>query len=98
MKYKILIVVFLSFNFFFGQEEQISNSQSLDSLGVRKKNFSESQESTKGLENYKMPITSYKIISFKRDTTYVDTTLTIQKTILNFCLSLIWVDRMLVWV
>jgi len=79
MKYIILLVFFLSFNFFFGQEDQISKSQSVDSLGVMNKDFSESQEGNKGLENDKMPITSYKIISFKRDTTNIDTTLTIQK-------------------
>lgn len=79
MKYIILIVVFLSFNFFFGQEDQISKSQSSDSLGVMNKDFSESQEVNKVLESDKMPITSYKIISFKRDTTHIDTTLSIQK-------------------
>ncbi|WP_047416444.1 putative porin [Cellulophaga sp. Hel_I_12] len=79
MKYIILIVVFLSINFFFGQEDQISKSQSADSLGVMNKDFSESQEVNKVLESDKMPITSYKIISFKRDTTHIDTTLTLQK-------------------
>ncbi|MDP5231581.1 MAG: putative porin, partial [Cellulophaga sp.] len=79
MRYIILIILLLNFNLFFAQEDEIINTKQSDSLNVKKIDLPKGNEGIKTPENGKMPITSYKIISFNRDTTYVDTTLSIQK-------------------
>jgi hypothetical protein len=80
MRYIFLIILFVNSNLFFGQEnDQLNNSKTTDSLTTKMKDFSKDQDNLNGQENKKMLIDTYKIISFKRDTTYVDTTLSIQK-------------------
>lgn len=62
----------------FAQEDSIPPSKALDTSEIRntRKGFDRKISDT---TSYKITIKDYKIISYQRDTTYLDTTLTIQK-------------------
>lgn len=65
-------------NMGYGQERPNVNEQ-VDSLGVKKNERTFDPEAVARNKKEKPPITDYKIISHTRDTTFLDTTLTIQK-------------------
>lgn len=74
-KYTIFFFCFLFCGFIYAQKtKRLQTIQSSDSSSVGRKNTS-----NKGLKNVDAKIDMYKIISHKRDTTYVDTTLSIHK-------------------
>ncbi len=79
MKYIVLILLsFLSFGVF-GQEKVESQKIKKDSTLSRKTVQPLNPPSKKAQDSVSITIEDYKIISFERDTTYLDTTLTIQK-------------------
>lgn len=77
MRYLLLLLLCLSFNSVIAQERTIPAAKEKDSSQFKKRNAA-----IESAPKSKAPIISikdYKIISFKRDTTYLDTTLSIQK-------------------
>jgi len=79
MKYTVLMVLgFLSLGVF-GQEKEESQEMKKDSTLSRKAVKPLSPPTKKAQDSVSITIEDYKIISFERDTTYLDTTLTIQK-------------------
>jgi len=79
MKYFVFIfLINFSCIQLFAQEDSISPSRALDTSEIRntRRGFDRKIGDT---TSYKITIKDYKIISYRRDTTYLDTTLTIQK-------------------
>ncbi|MFS4494489.1 putative porin [Maribacter sp. 2308TA10-17] len=76
MRYILLVVFLLTANYVFTQDKPSAPTQKLDTLSKSKK---EGKKRIEKSEPPKITIKDYKIISFARDTTYLDTTLTIQK-------------------
>ncbi|WP_431137189.1 putative porin [Psychroserpens mesophilus] len=76
LKYVFLVFCFLLFSeFIFAQKiNKLQNIQNIDSSDVNRKSTS-----NKGLKNEDATIEQYKIISRKRDTTFLDTTLSVHK-------------------
>lgn len=85
MTKKFLIIIFLFFSLIaIAQKKQISNKSKPDNVGATDSNSSKDKESTdtKSATNKKPPkaaIDLYRVITLDRDTTYIDTSLTIQK-------------------
>ncbi|WP_298498231.1 putative porin [uncultured Algibacter sp.] len=90
IKYKKTLHVFLIFNFLLVvtnisaqvlPQKRDFSKESIDTKSIKDSISAKSKESTsiKNLKNTKAKITDYLIISHKRDTTYLDTTLTIEK-------------------
>ncbi|MGB3144755.1 MAG: putative porin [Maribacter sp.] len=79
MKYIVLILLsFFSFGVY-GQEKGESQKMKKDSTLSRKTVQPLNPPGKKAQDSASVTIKDYKIISFERDTTYLDTTLTIQK-------------------
>ncbi len=80
MKYLLLLLfVFLSTSLF-SQEDSIPPAKKLDStLVMMQKKGKSKEKKDKQKDEIVITIKDYKIISFARDTTFLDTTLTIQK-------------------
>ena len=76
MKYILLVLLFFTSSMILGQERMQRREKKSDSL-------SENAKPNKPIDKLKdsvaITIKDYKIITFERDTTYLDTTLTIQK-------------------
>tara|TARA_R110002050_G_scaffold204522_4_gene340270 strand:+ start:213247 stop:215241 length:1995 start_codon:yes stop_codon:yes gene_type:complete len=79
MRYLILIIFVFSFNLIHSQQDSILNPKRPDSLSDKTKKFDKKANGNKPIKEEKPIISEYKIISFQRDTTYLDTTLTIKK-------------------
>ena len=77
MRYLFCLIFIFSIQIVSAQEDVLPKIKS-DSLSNNKKDFSPNK-SKKSKEEEKPTIKDYKIISFYRDTTYLDTTLTIKK-------------------
>ncbi|VXB20332.1 putative porin [Maribacter litoralis] len=79
MKYIILVLLFLTTSIVFGQDPIKRPEKKNDSLSLDKKTKPLSPKDKVEVDSITLSIEDYKIISFERDTTYLDTTLTIQK-------------------
>ncbi len=77
MRYLLLLLLCLSFTAMHAQERTIPAAKEKDSSQFRKRKAAISKAPTS--EAPTLSIKDYKIISFQRDTTYLDTTLSIQK-------------------
>lgn len=80
MRYILLVFIVFSFHTLHSQQDGIQRPSRLDSVSKQpKKMKGRGPDANKIGKEEKPPISDYKIISFSRDTTYLDTTLTIQK-------------------
>lgn len=79
MKYIILVLLCLTTSIVFGQDPIKRPEKKNDSLSLDKKTKPLSPKDKIEVDSITLSIEDYKIISFERDTTYLDTTLTIQK-------------------
>tara|TARA_R110000796_G_scaffold252571_1_gene387963 strand:- start:206 stop:2203 length:1998 start_codon:yes stop_codon:yes gene_type:complete len=80
MRYILLVFIVFSFNLLHSQQDSIQNPSRLDTVPKKPRKISgKGINENKKAKDEKPPITDYKIISFNRDTTYLDTTLTIKK-------------------
>ncbi len=79
MKYIILVLLCLSSSIVLGQEVIEKSGKMKDSLPLGKKTKPISPKDKLQNDSITLTIEDYKIISFARDTTFLDTTLTIQK-------------------
>ncbi len=77
MKYILFVFLFLTSNFVAAQENRPPRLNENDSVPKRKK--VKGQTAPPNADQVEITIKDYKIISFARDTTFLDTTLTIQK-------------------
>lgn len=77
MRYLFFIIFILGFNLVSAQQDKLPDLKS-DSLSVRKKDLN-TVKAVKPKNDEKPTIKDYKIISFNRDTIYLDTTLTVKK-------------------
>ncbi|WP_158974372.1 putative porin [Cellulophaga sp. L1A9] len=77
MRYIILLFIVLSSNFVSSQQDSIPKSKEARPLPKADKNLDKKIDTSK--VEYEPVIGDYKIISYYRDTTYVDTTLSIKK-------------------
>ena len=78
MRYLFFIIFIFSFEIISAQETGLTTVKS-DTLLSKKKNFKQIAKKEKSDKEEIITIKDYKIISFSRDTTFLDTTLTIQK-------------------
>lgn len=79
MKYIILVLLCLTTSIVLGQDPIDRPEKKNDSLSLGKKTKPINPKEKKENDSITLTIEDYKIISFERDTTYLDTTLTIQK-------------------
>ncbi|MGB3144923.1 MAG: putative porin [Maribacter sp.] len=79
MKYLTLVVFFLCSVMLFGQEDNQREPKKSDSIFSSKSVKPLKPITNKAKDTIGITIKDYKIISFARDTTFLDTTLTIQK-------------------
>ncbi|MCJ7468464.1 MAG: putative porin [Maribacter sp.] len=79
MRYFLPLLLFFLSAPLFSQQDSISRSKQLDSSDLAKKIARKSKETGKQVAVEKVSIKDYKIISYARDTTFLDTTQTIQK-------------------
>lgn len=79
MKYLFLVFIFFTTCMLFGQEEIQKKETKLDSILPLKKAKPLGISNRKSADTLGLTIKDYQIITFERDTTYLDTTLTIQK-------------------
>ena len=79
MKYIILVLLFLTTSIIFGQNPLKRPEKKNDSLPFDRKTKPIKPKDKLKRDSIVLTIEDYKIISFERDTTYLDTTLTIQK-------------------
>ncbi|WP_396633479.1 putative porin [Maribacter sp. R86514] len=79
MKYILLVLLFLTTAIIFGQNPLKRPEKKNDSLSLDKKTKPLSPKDKIEVDSIILSIEDYKIISFERDTTYLDTTLTIHK-------------------
>ncbi|MCR1025510.1 putative porin [Cellulophaga baltica] len=79
MRYSILVFIILSSASIFSQQDSIPNSKELTSIPKTSKELGKKKDTVAGEEEYKPVVSDYKIVSFYRDTTFVDTTLSIKK-------------------
>ena len=79
MKYLILFFLIISSSLVFSQETGQRQKEGTDSILPQKKTQPLKPKNKKVKDTIGITIKDYKIISFARDTTYLDTTLTIQK-------------------
>lgn len=79
MRYILLLFIILSSNVGLSQQDSISALKSTKPILKTKKGIENKSDTITGKTEYKPVIEDYKIISFYRDTTFVDTTLSIQK-------------------
>ena len=77
MKYIFLLLFILSCPLLYTQVDSIRPAKKIDSLKFRKEMINKGKAPQS--ETVEISIMDYKIISFAKDTTYLDTTLTIQK-------------------
>ncbi|ADV48111.1 hypothetical protein Celal_0777 [Cellulophaga algicola DSM 14237] len=77
MRYIILLFIVFSSNFVLCQQDSIPKSKEARPLPKANKDLNKKIDTSK--VEYEPAIADYKIISFYRDTTYVDTTLSIKK-------------------
>ena len=78
MRYLFFIIFIFSIKIISAQETGLTTVKS-DTLLSKKKNFKQIAKKEKSDKEENITIKDYKIISFSRDTTFLDTTLTIQK-------------------
>ncbi len=78
MRYLFFIIFIFSIKIISAQETGLTTMKS-DTLLSKKKNFKQIAKKEKSDKEEIITIKDYKIISFSRDTTFLDTTLTIQK-------------------
>ncbi|SMC46913.1 putative porin [Cellulophaga tyrosinoxydans] len=78
MRYLFFIIFIFSIKIISAQETGLTTVKS-DTLLSEKKDFKQIAKKEKSDKEENITIKDYKIISFSRDTTYLDTTLTIQK-------------------
>ncbi|MGO4921376.1 putative porin [Maribacter spongiicola] len=79
MKYIILVLLCLASSIVLGQDVIEKSEKKRDSIPLGKKTKPINPKSKLQNDSITLTIEDYKIISFARDTTYLDTTLTIQK-------------------
>ncbi|WP_116770957.1 putative porin [Maribacter litoralis] len=79
MKYIILVLLYLTTSIVLGQNPIERPEKKNDSLSLGKKTKPINPKEKMENDSITLTIEDYKIISFERDTTYLDTTLTIQK-------------------
>ncbi|KGK28713.1 putative porin [Cellulophaga sp. E6(2014)] len=79
MRYIILVFIILSSAAVFGQQDSIPNRKELAAIPKTSKELGKKKDTVAGAEEYKPVVSDYKIVSFYRDTTFVDTTLSIKK-------------------
>ena len=79
MKYILLVLLFLTTSIIFGQNPLKRPEKKNDSLPFDRKTKPIKPKDKLKRDSIVLTIEDYKIISFERDTTYLDTTLTIQK-------------------
>lgn len=79
MKYIILVLLCLTSSIVLGQDVIEKSEKKRDSIPLGKKTKPINPKSKLQNDSITLTIEDYKIISFARDTTYLDTTLTIQK-------------------
>lgn len=79
MKYIILVLLCLTTSIVLGQDPIEIPEKKNDSLSLGKKTKPINPKEKMENDSITLTIEDYKIISFERDTTYLDTTLTIQK-------------------
>ncbi|TLP74411.1 putative porin [Maribacter sp. ACAM166] len=79
MKYIVLVLLLFTSSITLGQEEIEKTEKKPDSLSVLKKTKPLNPIEKKRNDTVGLTIRDYKMITFARDTTYLDTTLTIQK-------------------
>ncbi|TDT43598.1 putative beta-barrel porin [Maribacter spongiicola] len=79
MKYIILVLLCLASSIVLGQDVIEKSEKKSDSIPLGKKTKPINPKSKMQNDSITLTIEDYKIISFARDTTYLDTTLTIQK-------------------
>ncbi|WP_437373146.1 putative porin [Maribacter litoralis] len=79
MKYIILVLLYLTTSIVLGQDPIEIPEKKNDSLSLGKKTKPINPKEKMENDSITLTIEDYKIISFERDTTYLDTTLTIQK-------------------
>ena len=79
MKYIILVLLYLTTSIVLGQDPIERPEKKNDSLSLGKKTKPINPKEKIKNDSITLTIEDYKIISFERDTTFLDTTLTIQK-------------------
>jgi hypothetical protein len=79
MKYIVLVLVFFTSSIINGQEKIERKDKKTDSLSLSKKAIPLKPIDKLKADTVGITIKDYKIITFERDTTFLDTTLTIQK-------------------
>ncbi len=81
MRYLLIVVVFFCYNVIWSQQGATGAPKSLNSASTHQKEATKKSyiDSIKSLKVDKPSISAYKIISYSRDTTYLDTTLTLKK-------------------
>ncbi|WP_405383976.1 putative porin [Maribacter sp. LLG6340-A2] len=79
MKYILLVFSILTSCIVFGQKGELRKGASIDSLAPLSKKKASGPMGKQKPDTIGITIKDYKIISFARDTTYLDTTLTINK-------------------
>jgi len=79
MKYIVLVLVFFTSSIINGQEKIERRDKKTDSLSLSKKAIPLKPIDKLKADTVGITIKDYKIITFERDTTFLDTTLTIQK-------------------
>lgn len=78
MRYLLLLVLVHLAGFVFAQDDSIPPTREADTTLIRKKALP-AAPGPEGEKKSEITIADYKIINYQRDTTYLDTTLTIQK-------------------
>ncbi|WP_419212532.1 putative porin [Maribacter sp. X9] len=79
MKYIVIVFLIFTSSIMLGQQKDQKAVRKTDSTVPLEKSKSEKSTDRKNKDTASVTIKDYKIISFERDTTYLDTTLTIQK-------------------
>ena len=79
MKYIVLVLLFFTSSIIISQEKIEGRDEKTDSLSLSKKTKLLKPKDKLKADTVGITIKNYKIITFERDTTFLDTTLTIQK-------------------